>query len=262
MNATITTLFRTTDDLTQRYVVRLLCAYHPGGLACPEATLAAGELAGADDAGDIAGAEAAYASLMLSPNGGVLEVPPERANATAQFMRDARGTLRELSCAIIVVSPCEESQQRAIGIMNALSPALEAGQMRSIFVDCPSDASAEVAFEQVFHHMREGQSAAPEEQPVFSACRAFQNAHDHRLDFAALLHGVSDIEAELVEARERGGSLKKLRTLARRVMAARSVIAMVPEYTRAYDLLGLKRLGTEEWQGGRGVARGHLARQD
>ncbi|CAG9213294.1 conserved hypothetical protein [Paraburkholderia sabiae] len=259
MNATITTLFRTTDDLTQRYVVRLLCAYHAGGLACSEATVAAGESAGADDTGDIAGVEEAYGSLLLSPKGGVLEVPPERTKATALFMRDARGTLKELSCAIIVVSPCDESQQRAISIMDALSLALEAGQMRAMFVDCPSDVSAEVAFEQVFHHMRERQSAAPEEQSVLSASRAFQNAHDHKLDFASLLHGGNDIETELVETREKGGSIKKLRHLARRVMAARSVLAMVPEYRRAFDLLGLNRISPEEWHARRGVTPTHIA---
>ncbi|BDC39158.1 hypothetical protein [Paraburkholderia terrae] len=174
-------------------------------------------------------------------------------------MREARGTLQELSRAIIVISSSEESQQQGIGLMDMLSPALEAGQLRTMLVECPPEVSPEVAYERVFHHMRERQTVTPEEEPVLYAARAFQNAHDHKLDFASLLHGVIDVESEFVLAREQGASAKRLRNLARRVMAARSVVAMVPEYRRAFDSLGLNRISTEEWQTRRGVIAGRSA---
>ncbi|EEF22925.1 conserved hypothetical protein, partial [Ricinus communis] len=165
MNANIAVLIRTNDSLTQQYAAQSVCAFHAG---TPEylSPLPTSVVAEADNvANDVFAAEALYCSLMPSPHGGVLEVSPERAEGVVRFMRDARGTLKELSRVIIVVSPCKESQERAISLMESLSPVLESGQLRAMFVECESDVSPEIAFDLVFPHMREHQTATPEEQP-------------------------------------------------------------------------------------------------
>ncbi|SKC81692.1 hypothetical protein SAMN05445504_3161 [Burkholderia sp. CF099] len=249
MDHTISILVRTLNSPAQLALAEAIHAYHPGdikSLSSPNHSAQGLDLGTAML--DALHAEEAYHSLMTSPAGGLLEAPPPHTGGLVTFLHQARGTLHELHGVVLIISPCNESTQLALKLIQSLCPTIvEPVKLHIIFVDCPPGESPKVVFKDVYQHLDE-QEIATEEQPVLAAARAFENMQAHKLSLASVLHsGGLELEKEFAEARMQQVTDKKLRVLARRVMAARAIAAMTTDFQRAYDSLGLKRLNSEEW---------------
>ena len=182
-----------------------------------------------------------YCALMASPNGGLLDVSPDRHPDLTTFLEERKDTLLELASLVVIVSPDGEAQGRAIALLDAIVPfSLEPGQCSLLLVDCPRNMPPESAFGEIHAYLRDKPLDGLIVPAVMPATRAFEEAHVHKLSVSALVNA-TDIEGEFRAAREKGAGEKKLQNLGRRLMAARAVVAAAREFERVYDALGLPR---------------------
>lgn len=244
----ISIIARTSDNLTQRCMTEVMNAYDGGRIERLETDVSAqtemiGVVARQQDKTD-----ETYCALMASPRGGLLDVSPHNLQDLVTFLGERKDTLVELCCVIVIVSPDDGSQRNAVALLDAFVPScLDAGQCRLLLVDCPHNTPPESAFGQIYEYLGDKQLNGLIVPAVVCASRAFEQARAHKLSLAALMHRAVDIEGEFATARAQGASEKRLRSLSRRLMAARTVLAASREFERAYDALGLPRIGDDEW---------------
>ncbi|MEM5440067.1 hypothetical protein [Paraburkholderia diazotrophica] len=243
----ITIIVRTSDDLTQRSMTDVVHGYR-GASIKRHATDMNAQPGITEPAARREEMEESYCTLMASAHGGLLEVSPQNRQDLVTFLNERKDTLVELACVVVIVSPDEESQRNAVTLLDATVPgSLGPEQCRLLLVDCPRDTQPESAFGQVYTYLGDKQLDGLVVPAVVCASRAFEQAQAHKLSLGALIHRAVDIEGEFAAARTQGASEKKLHTLSRRLMAARTVVAAAREFERAYDLLGLPRIGKDEW---------------
>jgi hypothetical protein len=249
MDHTISIIVRTLNSPAQLALAEVIHAYHPGhikSLSSPNRSVHSPDVS--TTVLDALQAEESYHSLMTSPAGGVMEAPPSHIDGLVAFLNEARSTLHELHGVVLIISSCDESIQLALKLIQSLCPTtIEPAKLHIMFVDCPAAEPPEAAFKDVYQYLQD-RDIAIEGRPVLMAARTYENVQAHKISLASVLHHNSqEFESEFAEARMQQVADRKLRVLARRLMTARAIAAMVPDFQRAYDSLRLKRLTSEEW---------------
>jgi hypothetical protein len=239
---TIDIVARTQNGLTQGYMTEVMHSYRRASLQ-QLGTDGNGEDGVTEPGTGLNQMEEQYCALMAAREGGLLNVAPARLHRLAAFLGASKGTLVELNCVVVLVSPDDESQRNAVTLLEAIVPpgSLDPGRCRLMLVDCPHGAQPESVYAQLYAFLRDSQLDGLVNLTVLSDSRAFENVRVHKLPLGPLLQGTVDLEEEFAALRAQGASEKRLRNMGRRLMAARTVMVARHDFERALNELDLLR---------------------
>jgi hypothetical protein len=185
---------------------------------------------------------------VASASRALLDIAADSRDAFIHLLTDCPGTAADYQLCLLTVSGDEECQLTAFNMANAVVGAgMTPGQVRFIRVAGPRDP-AKTAYPLVAkfygEHGVEEEGRAP---AVLDETELLLRIHGYGERLGDWLHGKTDFQALLDDARRKGAGEEALSQLMHKVMLQRKFALVRDRVSQVFDSLGLTCISSNEW---------------